>query len=118
MTEKISDVELAKLFVQYKTLDDQTQVVEQQIKEQVLLRKSSQKIAGVSAKFYNESQKVDYEKAADTVRDDDGFDDTVSNHTETKRIVSWKSVCDDLHIDLRNFTSSVPACVVVKVTGE
>lgn len=117
MPKKLSPKELAALFVEYRELYDKLQEKEQVISEQVLLQGETQKIAGVTATYYKESQEVDYESAAKTWAEGHKTDlhSAIDANSLAKIIISWKPIAELVSADLAPFTTVKPARVVVKV---
>jgi hypothetical protein len=107
----MNDIELTKLFIEYREVSDRLRELEAQIQEAVMALESSQKIAGVRATYYKPTQQFDYEGAASAVDDD-----IIAAHSTLTRRVRWAEVCAAVGIDPTAIPSAaVPARVVVKL---
>jgi hypothetical protein len=107
----VDQVELAKLFVEYKETQDRLEALRGTIESAVLELGESVKIAGVKATYYQESMDVDYERAS---LDHNASEDLISSCSTYKETTSWKKVAEIVCPDLSVYTEKKPARVVVK----
>lgn len=108
----MNEIELTKLFVEYKETAVKLAELEAQIQAEVLAIGDSQKIAGVKATYYKPSfETPDYRAAATEAHVPD---DVIKMHTVITESVSWKAVCEHCGIDAP-LGAEKPARVVVKV---
>lgn len=109
----MNELELTKLFVEYKELLNQVDEKEKKIIEEILKLKESKNISGVKATYYKPSEKINYEQAVVT----SGLDiseDVYKKHTKKTETISWKDMAEELGVDLQNFKVPVPEKVIIK----
>lgn len=87
----MDEVKLAELFVKYASLKDQLDIIGALIEAEILERKETVKIAGITATYYQPKLEYDYEGAAKACLADEPLD--ITPYTTTKEIVRWKDVC-------------------------
>ena len=93
----LSETELAQLFVNYAETNKKVELIEEQIRTEILARGESQKMAGVEAKFYQAGfETPDYENTA-KANMPKNFD--LSPFSTTKTTVKWKEVCDEIGVE-------------------
>lgn len=93
----LSETELAQLFVNYAETNKKAELIEEQIKTEILARGESQKMAGVEAKFYQAGfETPDYENTA-KANMPKNFD--LSPYSTTKTTTKWKEVCDAIGVE-------------------
>ena len=93
----LSETELAQLFVNYAETNKKAELIEEQIKAEMLLRQESQKMAGVEAKYYQEGHETpDYENTAKASMPKN-FD--LSPYSTTKTTTKWKEVCEAIGVE-------------------
>lgn len=90
----MDEMKLAELFVKYASLKDQLDIIGALIEAEILERKETVKIAGITATYYNEKLEYDYEGAAKAALAEEPID--LTPYTTTKEIVRWKDVCISL----------------------
>lgn len=107
----MNEIELTKLFLEYKETADKLATLEARIQQAIIERKDSVKIAGVKATYYQPSVEYDYEAAARSA----GADPVViASWSTTTTRVSWKSVAETIEAPLDEFAIEKPARVVIK----
>ena len=100
------------MFVDYAETNKKAGLLEEQIKAEMLLRQESQKMAGVEAKYYQESYETpDYENTA-KINMPQGFN--LSQFSTTKTTVKWKEVCEEIGVEAPK-GAPVPARVLVSM---
>lgn len=108
----MNEIELTKLFVEYKETANKLADLETRIQLEVLILGDSQKIAGVKATYYAGSMEYDYEAAA---REKGVSEEIIKRHTTIKETPRWKEIAEVAQADVSQFATSKPARVVVKV---
>jgi len=108
----LSEMEFAQLFIEYAEHGKQQEEISKKIEEEILERKESSKIAGVTAKYFSEGfETPDYEQVA-KVNMPDGFD--LSPYSkEQEPSVKWKEVCEALQVEVPKGAPK-PARVTIK----
>lgn len=97
----MNEVDLTKLFVEYAQTKAHLVELEAVIKHEVFLRKSSVKIAGVTAKYYNPSDGTpDYEASVAAYLGEHPLFDRhyLDDFSETKVTFRWKEICQRFEI--------------------
>jgi hypothetical protein len=92
----MNEVDLTKLFVEYAQTKAHLVELEVVIKQEVFLRKSTVKIAGISAKYYNPSEGTpDYEGSVAAYLGSHPLFDRhyLDEFSETKVSFAWKDIC-------------------------
>ena len=108
----MNEIELTKLFVEYKETTNRLAELEAIIKDEVLVLGDSQKIAGVKATYYRASTEYDYEAAAKSMNPSNELVDDFSTVTKRPR---WKEIAEYCAADIESFSIEKPARVVIKV---
>lgn len=108
----LSEIELTQLFIDYAEHGKKREDIAKKIEAEILLRKESSKIAGVTAKYFSEGfETPDYEMVA-KANMPDGFD--LSPYSkEQEPSVKWKEVCEVLQIEVPKGEPN-PARVTIK----
>lgn len=93
----LSETQLAQLFVDYAETNKKAELIEEQIKAEILARGESQKMAGVEAKYYQAGfETPDYENTAKSNMPEN-FD--LSPFSTTKTTTKWKEVCEAIGVE-------------------
>jgi hypothetical protein len=108
MEPKMTEVELAHLFVKYASLKDQLDILAALIEEEVLARGETVKIAGVTATYYKAGKEYQYESAAQAAMAKLEVPLDLKPFTTTKETVRWKEVCESM-FGADQIESAVPA---------
>jgi len=99
----MNEIDLTKLFVDYAQTKAHLVELEVIMKHEVLLRKKTVQVAGVTAKYYNPSDGTpDYEASVVAyIGARDSFDRRVlDEYSDTKITFRWKEICQVFNIDL------------------
>jgi hypothetical protein len=108
----LSEIELTQLFIDYAEHGKKREEIGKKIEAEILERKESSKIAGVTAKYFQEGfETPDYEQAA-KANMPDGFDLSPYS-TSYDPSVKWKEVCEALQIEAPKGVPK-PARVTIK----
>lgn len=111
----ITEKKLASLFIQYAEAKEKAQALEEKIKAAVLEVGESRKIAGITATYYSESTKVDYEAACQDALSKELIDeDAIDRHSTRTVSVKWAEVAKENKLDVTAYGTPVAARVVVK----
>lgn len=93
MDELMNEVELAQTFVSYAKTRDILEALEREIVKQVKFRKSTVKLAGVTATYYKPAEYLDYEKGGR----ENATPEQIKTFTVTPDapppFVAWKELC-------------------------
>lgn len=108
----MNEIELTKLFVEYKETALKLAEIEKKIQDEVMALAESQKIAGVKATYYQPSLSYDYQAAAKAANIPD---EIIRQFTTITESIRWKEACDFIQADMARFSETKPARVVVKV---
>lgn len=100
----MDEVKLAELFVKYASLKDQLDIIGALIEAEILERKETVKIAGISVTYYKPTIEYEYEEAAKKALAEEPID--LTPYTTTKEIVRWKDVC--IHLYGEDLSGNVP----------
>jgi len=107
----MDEIELTKLFLEYKETATKLAQLEAQIQLEIIARAESAKIAGVKATYYQSAVEYDYEAAARAA----GAKQMIIDQYTTATIrISWKQVADAVEAPLDAFATQKPARVVIK----
>jgi len=112
--QAMDDINLTKLFIAYAETRKALAEQEAEIVKQVMARKDTVKMAGVTATYYKPANYRDY-----ALGGKDADKEVIKKHTEIvpaveeREVVDWKAVCDELEIDAP-IIDTKPARVVVK----
>jgi len=95
----MNEIELTKLFVEYKETANKLADLDLKIKEEVLRLGVSQQIAGVKATYYQPGNETpDYETAARLATNVPP--ETIKKYTTTTTSVKWSEVCREAGIEV------------------
>jgi hypothetical protein len=109
--------QLAQLFINYKEATDKVVALEEKIKAAVLELGESQKIAGVTATYYQQSVTTDYKTVCEDALAKELIDeDAVEEFTTHTKTVKWAEVVKKYALEIHSHLKTVNgARVVVKV---
>lgn len=101
----MDDVSLARLFVRYAEIRTSLEEVEAEIVRQVLAKKETVKVAGVTATYYHESKVHDWETVGRDYlvkevgcKTDGEMDRELRDYITIKRTVQWREFVKDADI--------------------
>lgn len=115
----MNEVELTKLFVEYRETAERLSALEGQIRDAVLELQSSQKMAGVTATFFKPSIERNYEAAVKrniSTLTEGERDALLQVYSTITTKVRWKDVAEHLSIaEAAIPLTEKPARVVIKL---
>lgn len=108
----LSEVEFASLFIEYAEYGKKREDIAKKIEAEILIRKESSKIAGITGKYFQEGfETPNYEQAAKENMPKDF--DLSPYSTPQEPSVKWKEVCEALQIEAPKGAPK-PARVTIK----
>jgi len=110
--------QIAQLFINYKEASDKVAALEEKIKAAVMELGESQKIAGVTATYYQQSVTTDYKTVVQDALAKELIDeDAVEAFTTRTVTVKWAEIVKLNELEVHSHLKTVnPARVVVKVS--
>jgi len=110
----LSEIELTQLFIDYAEHGKKRGDIAKKIEAEILLRKESSKIAGITAKYFSEGfETPDYEQAAKAYLKSHPDFDLSPYSKEQEPSVKWKEACEAMQIEVPKGEPK-PARVTIK----
>ena len=85
----MTELELAELMIERRKVAQRAAEIDEQIVGAVLALEETQKMAGVTATYYKESRKVDWEELVKYLEIPQRL---VDAHTKTRKVTAWAKV--------------------------